>query len=88
MRRGVPKPNCRGGCGVRCGVSDFDNWTGPLPDDTTDVDGDVLRIPVPPERWPHGPPSFHQEGCSLFDGGLFCDCPASDESDLDWGYSG
>jgi len=56
-------------------------WTGPLEGDLVTGEEDVLRSPVPPERWPYGPPHYHQECCILFEGGLYCDCLASDQSD-------
>jgi hypothetical protein len=60
-------------------------WTGPRPEDW-DGPGEVrLREPVPGARWPYGPPPFHQEGCTLHGGGLFCDCAASAADDDEWG---
>jgi len=50
-------------------------WTGPR-EDEVDCMG-TLRAPVPPERWPYGPPRDHDDCCGLHDGGLFCDCGAS-----------
>lgn len=61
-------------------------WTGPRPNEIGPT-GQLL-FPVPPERWPYGPPDFHQKSCTLFDHGgegLFCDCAASDASDVEWG---
>lgn len=55
-------------------------WTGPLSSDLA-ADGSTLRAPVPPARWPYGPPDHHETCCRLHDGGLFCDCKASDASD-------
>lgn len=60
-------------------------WTGPR-DDELAPDGTTLTRVVPPARWPFGPPEFHQDGCILFNGGLFCDCLASASDDLDWGF--
>jgi hypothetical protein len=60
-------------------------WTGPHNEDL-DPSG-RLRQPVPPERWPFGPPSRHQDCCLLRGGELFCDCAASDASDEDWGVT-
>jgi hypothetical protein len=68
---------------------DWTNWTGPRDDDLL-ADGLTVRpskVPLPPERWPYGPPSFHEACCSLFGVpalnrcGFFCDCKASDESE-------
>lgn len=61
-------------------------WTGPREDDLG-PDGVTLLRPVPGERWPYGPPSFHEACCRLFAAGLFCDCKASDASDDEWGAS-
>jgi hypothetical protein len=55
------------------------HWTGPLEDDW-EVRRDRLRHPVPPERWPFGPPEAHEDVCLLHEGGLYCDCAASDAS--------
>lgn len=54
------------------------NWTGPR-DGETDAEGRLLRS-VPPERWPYGPPEAHEDCCTLHEGGLYCDCAASDAS--------
>lgn len=59
-------------------------WTGPRAADLR-PNGYELVAPVPPERWPYGPPSHHEAGCSLHREGLFCDCAASDASDEEWG---
>lgn len=59
-------------------------WTGPRPGDLA-RDGSTLLRPVPPERWPYGPPDFHQVGCSLHGRGLFCDCEASAVDGIEWG---
>ena len=56
-------------------------WTGPLPQDWAPGAEYRLCAPVPPARWPFGPPSDHQECCSLHRSGLFCDCTASDEEE-------
>jgi hypothetical protein len=56
------------------------DWRGPREEDLTQPDGDVLKAPVPGERWPYGPPTWHQDCCTLHHGGLFCDCDASDAS--------
>lgn len=61
-------------------------WTGPR-DSDLDQSMMKLRKPVPPERWPFGPPSFHEDACKLRKNGLFCDCKASDSSDTEWGAS-
>lgn len=62
------------------------DWTGP---DEADLkaDGVSLKSVVPPERWPFGPPNFHQGACWLHAGGLFCDCLASAADDEEWGAS-
>lgn len=65
-------------------------WTGP-DDDDLDASGIRLVRPVPPERWPYGPPSAHETCCMLHrghNGGLYCDCKASDASDDEWGEGG
>lgn len=59
------------------------DWTGPHEDDL-DTDGTLLR-PVPPERWPYGLPEHHEDCCVLHEGGLYCDCKASDHSDVEHG---
>lgn len=61
------------------------SWTGPLEED---MDGDdQLAQPVPPERWPFGPPEAHEDCCRLHTGGLWCDCKASSShpDDRDFG---
>lgn len=62
-------------------------WTGPIDGDETHEGSGELRTPVPPERWPYGPPDHHETVCVLHEGGLYCDCLASDQSDdgADWG---
>ncbi len=68
-----------------------DKWIGPLEGDLK-PNGVSLRGPVPPERWPYGLPSAHEDCCSLHGmadpgriGGLYCDCAASAADDLDHG---
>lgn len=39
------------------------------------------------ERWPCGPPHFHEPICRLHEQAGFCDCKASDASDELWGMS-
>lgn len=58
-------------------------WTGPRDSDFESFCYEKLRAPVPPERWPYGPPDAHEECCILHEGGLYCDCAASaaDEED-------
>lgn len=51
-------------------------WTGPL-DGDLEGDGQTLKAPVPPERWPYGEPEAHEDCCLLQFGGLYCDCEAS-----------
>jgi hypothetical protein len=44
------------------------------------LDGQTIRpeaLPLPPERWPYGEPSAHEDCCLLHTGGAFCDCAAS-----------
>lgn len=58
-------------------------WTGPWDSDWESQQQLRLRAPVPPERWPCGPPAAHEDGCNLFarageDAGLYCDCVAND----------
>lgn len=60
------------------------SWTGPRATDYA-ADGVSLRRVVPTNRWPFGPPSFHEACCKLHVGGLFCDCKASDASDEEYG---
>ena len=59
-------------------------WTGPRDDDLS-FDGVTLCRAVPPERWPYGPPDYHEACCRLHAGGLYCDCRASDAEDEEWG---
>lgn len=61
-------------------------WTGPL---EADMGGDELISPVPPERWPYGPPAAHEGCCRLNGYGLWCDCKASSAAreDQDFGIS-
>lgn len=55
-------------------------WTGPYEIDLA-ADRVSLRRRVPPERWPFGLPEAHEMCCTLWCGGLYCDCKASDASD-------
>lgn len=55
-------------------------WTGPRDDDYQIPGGSQLKPNLPPERWPYGPPSWHQACCNMFTQGQFCDCEASDGS--------
>lgn len=71
--------NVRPGVGSRVG-----DWMGPEEGDLL-PDGSTLRHRVSPERWPHGPPDYHEACCLLFTGGLFCDCAASAADGLDHG---
>lgn len=41
--------------------------------------------PIPPDRWPYGPPWRHQRCCELHSGGVTCDCAASAADDEEWG---
>ncbi len=76
-----------------CGLDSFDplNWTGPLEGDLKS-NGVSLSGPLPPERWPYGPPTAHEDSCRLrrmtdsecIDG-FYCDCAASAADDLDYG---
>lgn len=61
-------------------------WAGPKPGDWADKLRTVLAAPVPPERWPWGPPDQHEDPCTLHRGGLFCDCAASDSGADGWGW--
>lgn len=66
-----------------CPASSFDAlaWEGP-PSGTLDWRMEWTGpLPIPPALWPYGPPSAHESCCTLFSGGRFCDCAASDESD-------
>lgn len=76
-------------------IGDQVRWSGPYERDLA-PDGSTLRWSVPAERWPFGPPSFHESGCNLFPrgrrdsrggqpGGLFCDCAASAADDEGYG---
>lgn len=58
------------------GFSEWRVWTGPNEDEVNALG--ELKAPVPPERWPYGPPVAHQDCCVLFSDGLFCDCTASE----------
>ena len=56
-------------------------WIGPREGEIDAIGR--LRAPVPPERWPYGPPEAHEDDCHLQRGGLWCDCGASDASTED-----
>ena len=47
----------------------------------------ALRLPEPidGDSWPFGPPSFHETCCKLHLGAVYCDCKASDASDVEYG---
>ncbi len=60
-------------------------WTGPRASDLA-ADGVTLLASVPPERWPYGPPDFHESSCGLHRGGRYCDCEASAADDVEWGW--
>lgn len=65
-------------------------WTGPRPDEIDAIG--QLKHPVPPERWPYGPPDWHEPCCTLRTcvGVTFCDCKASSadvDDDGDYGVS-
>ncbi len=64
------------------------NWIGPWPSDLKEGVGQVLKQAVPEDRWPYGPPEFHEGCCILQTGGLYCDCKASAADEPDWGYGG
>ena len=58
-------------------------WTGPRADEV--APSGMLLGRVPGDRWPHGPPSAHEERCNLHPhrgsrGGLFCDCALSNDA--------
>jgi hypothetical protein len=62
-------------------------WIGPHEDEVDHMAR--LTKPLPPERWPWGPPSWHEDSCLLhrdhdemFAIGrhVYCDCMASDPS--------
>jgi len=60
-------------------------WTGPRGGET--APSGMLYGRVPGDRWPYGPPPFHEPACNLFPhrgspGGLFCDCMASAADDV------
>ena len=52
-------------------------WTGPI------REKDYGKGPIPPEEWPYGDPRVHQKCCNLFEGGVYCDCEASEASNED-----
>ncbi len=58
-------------------------WTGPVDGDYANAMQTELKAPVPPERWPYGPPDAHEDCCLLHCAGLYCDCLASDASTED-----
>lgn len=62
-------------------------WTGPRPTDWNDEFRLALRAPVPPERWPYGPPDHHELFCALRRLGLWCDCLASESGDVEYGVA-
>lgn len=66
-------------------VPGYGVWTGPQPEDWDGPGRVRLRAPVPGNRWPYGPPPYHQSCCGLHAGGLFCDCLASAADDEEWG---
>lgn len=62
------------------------SWTGPRPDEIDAVGR--LRVEVPPDRWPFGPPDVHESICTLLKPGgvgAYCDCAASSADDTDFG---
>jgi hypothetical protein len=59
-------------------------YTGPLEGDLDEATGCWIGpLPIPPERFPYCAPEEHEVGCTLREGGRFCDCAASDASDDD-----
>ena len=66
-------------------IPGYGEWTGPNAEDWDAGKHTQLRAPVPGARWPYGPPPYHQPGCILHTGGLFCDCAASCADDTEWG---
>ena len=83
-------PKCELDTG-RCRGDRALSWIGPREGDLK-PDGASLRGPVPPERWPYGPPSAHEDCCRLHavhnahrSDGLYCDCAASAADDLNYG---
>jgi hypothetical protein len=54
-------------------------WTGPKKKEIDARHQWLGAMPIPPERWPYGPPEAHQPACILHTGGKFCDCTASEE---------
>lgn len=65
-------------------AAEIGRWTGSH-DDGTGQDIAAREVPLPPERWPYGPPDAHQSCCLLYEGGRYCDCAASAADDLEWG---
>jgi hypothetical protein len=53
-------------------------WTGPDEGELNDALEWVGQLPIPPHKWPYGPPDVHDSCCTLAEGGRFCDCEASD----------
>lgn len=80
-RWGVPVRRRAGADGYLV-LSAEGSWTGPRPGDFSHGP-EVLLRPVPAVRWPYGPPSAHDAGCALPDGGTFCDCRASSAAEED-----
>lgn len=66
---------------VRKGAAE--KWTGPLAEDLDD--GGNLKRTVTGSRWPFGPPPAHEGCCALFSMKTYCDCKASDASDIENG---
>jgi hypothetical protein len=61
-------------------VSRVKRWMGPR-DDEVDMAGSWRgSLPIPPDRWPYGPPDIHEDCCYLHRNGRYCDCAASDAS--------
>lgn len=74
----------------RLAPEEIREWTGPLRSDWDSQARVRLKAPVPPERWPYGPPDHHETHCNLHRNkasrnGLFCDCLASVADDDDYG---
>lgn len=66
-------------------IFEYGIWTGPQEDDCVSGSFDHLIKPVDGSRWPYGPPTHHEQYCTLQTGGLFCDCAASCADDDMWG---
>ena len=56
-------------------------WTGPLSTDWECPVTEKVKPGTPWQRWPYGPPYFHQVCCSLHHGYGYCDCTASDQGE-------